>query len=52
MEQVPIQLADLAGQALDWISQQIGGYGIDPFGLIALGLIIAAVYHWGVKHHS
>jgi hypothetical protein len=52
MEQVPIQLANIAGQILDWIGQQFGIYGVDPVSVLASGLLIAGIYHWGVKHHS
>lgn len=45
MEQVPIQLAQVAGQILDWIGQQFGGtFGIDPLGLLAVLGICAFVY--------
>jgi hypothetical protein len=52
MEQVPIQIADIAGQILDWIGQQFGAHHIDPLSVLAMGLLVAAIYHWGVKHHS
>lgn len=44
MEQVPIQLGQIAGQILDWIGQQFGATGIDPLGALAVGGICAFVY--------
>jgi hypothetical protein len=52
MEQAPIQIADWAGQILNWIGEQFGAHHIDPLSILAVGLLIAAIYHWGVKSHS
>jgi len=51
MEQIPLQLADLAGQILDWIGQQFGAHGINPLGLLAV-LGIAALVYWACTGHS
>lgn len=51
MEQVPIQLGQIAGQILDWIGQQFGATGIDPLGALAVGGICAFVY-WACTGES
>jgi len=52
MEQIPLQLADLAGQILDWIGQQFGAHGIDPLSALAVFLLCAGIYHWGIRSHT
>lgn len=51
MEQIPIQIGNWAGDALAWIAGQIGSYGLDPLGLLAVFAIICLVY-WACTGHS
>ena len=51
MDQVPLQISQIAGEILDWIGQQITGFGINPMSLLAL-LGIAALIYWACTGES